>query len=47
MAFQRRMRDALAAQEARPQAILAEMEMDHQEPTRPPEPPEAQGPGGS
>ena len=47
MAFQHRMRDALVAQEARHQAILAEMEMDPQEPTKPLESPEARGQGGS
>ena len=46
VAFQHRMRDILAAREARHQAILAEMEMDPQEPPGPPEPLEAQGQGG-
>ena len=41
VAFQRRMRDVLAAQEARHQAILMEMDMHLRETPRPPEPPEA------
>ena len=47
VASQRRMRDVLAAREARHQVILAKVEMDTQEPPRPLEPPEAQGQGGS
>ena len=38
-AFQRCMRDALVAYEAKHQAFLAEMEEDPQEPSGPPEPP--------
>ena len=44
---QRLMRSILGAQEARRSAVLAEMEMVHEEPPAPPEPPEAPGPGGS
>ena len=44
---QRLMRSVLEAQEARHSAVLAEMEMVHEEPPAPPEPPEAPGPGGS
>ena len=46
-AYQRNLRSILAAQEARHHAILAEMETVLKEPLGPPEPPEAQGPGGS
>ena len=46
-AFQRNLRSVLAAQEARHHAVLAEMETVLEEPPGPPEPPEAQGPGGS
>ena len=46
-AHQRLMRSILEAQEARHHAVLAEMEMDLEEPPGPPEPPEAQGSGGS
>ena len=45
--YQRNLRRALAAQEARYRVILAEMETVLTEPPEPPEPPEAQGPGGS
>ena len=45
-AFQRNLLSILAAQEARHHAVLAEMEMVLEEPPGPPEPPEAQGPGG-
>jgi len=45
--YPRRMGSILEAQEARPSAVLAEMEMVHEEPPAPPEPPEAPGPGGS
>ena len=45
--YQRNLRRALAAQEARHHAVLAEMETVLQEPPEPPEPPEAQGPSGS
>ena len=38
---------ALATQEARHDAVLTEMETVLKEPPGPPEPPEAQGPGGS
>ena len=44
---ERLMRSILEAQEARRSAVLAEMEMVHEEPPAPPEPPEAPGPGGS
>ena len=44
---QRHLRSILAAQEARHHAVLAEMEMVLEEPPGPPEPPEAQGSGGS
>ena len=47
IASQCRMRDVLANREDRHQVILAEMEMDPHEATGPPEPPEAQGQGGS
>ena len=46
-AYQRNMPRVLAAQEARHHAVLAEMEMVLREPPGPPEPPEAQDPGGS
>ena len=45
--FQRYMRDALAACEARHQTTLAEMEEHPQEPPGPSGPPEAWGQGGS
>ena len=46
-AFQRNLRSILATQEARHHAVLAEMETVLKELPGPPEPPEAQGPGGS
>ena len=46
-AYQRNLRSILAAQEARHHAVLTEMETVLKEPPGPPEPPEAQGPGGS
>ena len=46
-AFQRNLQSILAAQEARHHAVLAEMETVLKESPGPPEPPEAQGPGGS
>ena len=46
-AYQRNMRRVLAAQEARYHAILEEMETVFKEPPETPEPPGAQGPGGS
>ena len=46
-AYQCNLRCVLAAQEARHHAVLAEMETVLKEPPGPPEPPEAQGPGGS
>ena len=46
-AYQRNLRRALATQEARHHAVLTEMETVLKEPPGPPEPPEAQGPGGS
>ena len=46
-AYQRNLRRALATQEARYHAVLTEMETVLKEPPGPPEPPEAQGPGGS
>ena len=46
-AHQRDRRRILAAQEARYHAVLVEMETVFREPPGPPEPPEAQGPGGS
>ena len=46
-AFQHNLQSILAAQEARHHAVLAEMETALKEPLEPPEPPEAQGPGGS
>ena len=45
--YQRLMGSILEAQEARRSAVLAKMEMVHEEPPAPPEPPEAPGPGGS
>ena len=45
--FQCNLRSILATQEARHHAVLAEMESVLEEPPGPPEPPEAQGPGGS
>ena len=47
LAYQHNLQRALAAQEARHHADLAEMEMVLREPPEPPEHPEAQGPGGS
>ena len=46
-AYQRNLRRILAAQEARHHAVLTEMETVLKEPPGPPEPPEAQSPGGS
>ena len=46
-AHQRNMRRVLVAQEARYHAVREEMEMVLREPLEPPEPPEAQGRGGS
>ena len=46
-AYQRNLRRVLVAQEARHHAVLMEMETVLKEPPGPPEPPEAQGPGGS
>ena len=46
-AYQRNVRQVLAAQEARFHAVLEEMETVFREPPEPPEPPEAQGPSGS
>ena len=46
-AFQRNLQSVLAAQEARHHAALAEMQTVLKESPGPPEPPEAQGPGGS
>ena len=46
-AFQRNLRSILAAQEARHHAVLTEMKTVLKEPPGPPDPPEAQGPGGS
>ena len=46
-AYQHNLRSVLAAQEARHRAVLAEMETVLEEPAGPPEPPEAQGLGGS
>ena len=45
--FQRNLRSIMAGQEDRHHAVLAEMDTVHKEPPGPPEPPEAQGPGGS
>ena len=41
------MRGIMEAQEVRHRVVLAEMEIVLEEPPGPPEPPEAQGPGGS
>ena len=46
-AYQRNLRRALATQEARHHAVLMGMETVLKEPPGPPEPPEAQAPGGS
>ena len=46
-AYQRNLRSVLVTQEARRHVVLAEMETALKEPPGPPEPPEAQGPGGS
>ena len=46
-AFQHNLRSIMAGQQARHHAVLAEMEAVLKEPPGPPEPPEAQGPGGS
>ena len=46
-AYQRNLQSILAALEARHHDVLTEMETVLKEPPRPPEPPEAQGPGGS
>ena len=46
-AYEHNLRSVLAAQEARHHAVLADMETVFEEPPGPPEPPEAQGPGGS
>ena len=46
-AYQRNLRRTLAAQEARHHAALTKMETVLKELPGPPEPPEAQGPGGS
>ena len=46
-AYQRNVRQVLAAQEARFHAVLEEMGTVFREPPEPPEPAEAQGPGGS
>ena len=46
-AFQRNLRSILAPQEARQHTVLAKMETVLKEPPGPPEPPEAQGLGGS
>ena len=45
--FQRNLWSILAAQETRDHTVQAEMEVVLKEPPGPPEPPEAQGPGGS
>lgn len=45
--FQRHLRSILVDQEARHHVVLAKMEMVLEEPLGPPEPPEAQGSGGS
>ena len=45
--YQRNLWRALATQKARHHAVLTEMETVLEEPPGPPEPPEAQGPGGS
>ena len=46
-AYQRNLRRVLANQEARHHAVLTKMETVLKESPRPPEPPEAQGTGGS
>ena len=46
-AYQRNLRSILATQEARHHAVLTEMKKVLKELPGPPEPPEAQGPGGS
>ena len=46
-AHQRLLRSILEAQEVRHHAVLAEMEMALEDPSVPPEPPEAQGSKGS
>ena len=46
-AYQCNVRQVLAAQESRFHAVLEEMVTAFREPLEPPEPPEAQGPGGS
>ena len=46
-AFQRNLRSVMAGQEARHHTVLAEMATVLKELPGPPEPPEAQGPGGS
>ena len=46
-AYHSNLRRILAAQEARHHVVLTEMEMVLKEPLGPPEPPQAQGPGGS
>ena len=45
--FQHNLQSILVTQEAKHHAVLAEMEMVHEEPPAPPKPPEAPGPGGS
>ena len=45
--YQRNLRSILAAQEARQHVVLTEMKTVLKEPPGPPEPPEAQGTGGS
>ena len=45
-AYQHNLQRILAAQEARHHAVLMKMETVLKEPPGPPEPPEAQGPGG-
>ena len=47
LAYQRNLQRALATREARHHAVLTEMETVLKEPPGPPEPPEAQGSGGS
>ena len=46
-AIQHNLRSIMAGQEDMHHAVLAEMETVLKEPTGSPEPPEAQGPGGS
>ena len=46
-AYQRNEQRVMAAQEARYHAVLEKMETVFREPPEAPEPPEAQGPGGS